>query len=106
MNKRLPDNQSNTSDPCSNKYENEKQQRLHITKRTVFITFPSTGAMPIITEARADLTCWEESEDKSYKMFSQIVRLLNCMITEHTVTELHEIRRGLKTHTFTQGRIC
>lgn len=31
-------------------------------------TFPKTGAIPIMTEARADLTCCEESEDKSYKM--------------------------------------
>lgn len=30
-------------------------------------TFPKTGAIPIITEAKAERTCWEESEDNSWK---------------------------------------
>jgi hypothetical protein len=29
------------------------------------ITFPSTGAIPIITEAKAERTCWDESDDNS-----------------------------------------
>lgn len=28
-------------------------------------TFPKTGAIPIITEAKAERTCWDESEDNS-----------------------------------------
>jgi hypothetical protein len=27
------------------------------------LTFPKTGAIPIITEAKAERTCWEESDD-------------------------------------------
>jgi len=30
-------------------------------------TFPNTGAIPIITEAKAERTCCEESEDNSCK---------------------------------------
>lgn len=29
------------------------------------LTFPKTGAMPIITEANAERTCWDESVDNS-----------------------------------------
>lgn len=32
------------------------------------LTFPKTGAIPIITEAKADLTCCEESDDNSYNI--------------------------------------
>lgn len=28
-------------------------------------TFPKTGAIPIITEANAERTCWDESVDNS-----------------------------------------
>lgn len=29
-------------------------------------TFPRIGAIPMITEAKADRTCWEESDDSSW----------------------------------------
>lgn len=34
------------------------------------LTFPKTGAIPIKTEAKAERTCWDESNDNSYKMTS------------------------------------
>lgn len=37
-------------------------------------TFPKTGAVPIITEAKADRTCWEESDDNSYKGHCKAIR--------------------------------
>nr|ABJ99601.1 NBS-LRR type resistance protein [Beta vulgaris] len=32
---------------------------------SIVASFPNTGAIPIITDAKADRTCWEESDDKS-----------------------------------------
>lgn len=38
-------------------------------------TFPRTGAIPIITEANAERTCWDESVDSSYsRQKSQIIK--------------------------------
>lgn len=41
-------------------------------------TFPNTGAIPIITEARAERTCCEESDDNSCKSCS----ILECYIIQ------------------------
>lgn len=35
-------------------------------------TFPKTGAIPMITEAKAERTCWEESEDSSCRRYTHI----------------------------------
>jgi hypothetical protein len=43
---------------------------LQQTLETMFITnstFPNTGAIPIMTEAKAERTCWDESDDNSCK---------------------------------------
>jgi hypothetical protein len=53
-------------------------QILHILSRAKLMqkllfeiyTFPNTGAIPIITEARAERTCCEESDDNSCKSCS------------------------------------
>lgn len=60
----------------------EIQSEMHATFRYLIVvlkkyqaslyvahTFPRTGAIPMITEARADRTCCEESDDNSWKWY-------------------------------------
>jgi len=46
---------------------NSLQQILETFVCITDITFPNTGAIPIMTEAKAERTCWDESDDNSCK---------------------------------------
>lgn len=38
-------------------------------------TFPKIGAIPMITEAKAERTCWDESDDSSYEKECALVKV-------------------------------
>ena len=60
------------------------------------LTFPKTGAIPIITEAKAERTCWEESDDSSWKIsenttIKRNIRQKMQSIKQNQMTEMIEL---------------
>lgn len=77
------------------------------------VTFPKIGAIPIITEAKADRTCWEESDDNSCTVHYKVVIIyqtlknkLNCNLPNGQTITLASKKFTVNMCTFTQGRIC
>lgn len=62
-------------------------------------TFPKTGAIPMMTDAKADLTCCEESDDNSCNVdYFGNDKHINSVTSQNVDLE--------QKVTFTQGRIC
>jgi hypothetical protein len=85
-------------------------------------TFPSTGAMPMITDARAARTCCDESVDNSCKCslhyYKDIVHPHSLLADSHRRSEkgnslnnkhhdrIHYDEQFERALTLTQGRMC
>lgn len=68
-----------------------------------FFTFPRTGAIPIMTEAKAERTCWDESEDNSLKKKNQ--KLISSFKSCQEINiKLYTIQSAINSSTQMEGK--